>query len=101
MFLFSLCMLCVWCVCLASPWSAPSWLKTEGSLIAYNENNTLLSTERAYDTYANYFVSVLNAFADSGVQIHYFTLQNEPLFGTSDQYPGMYFTAEQAIKLGK
>lgn len=86
---------------LATPWSAPSWLKTWDSLIAYSEKNTLLSTEAAYTTYAQYFANVLKAYANEGLTIQYFTLQNEPLFGTSDQYPGMYFESSQATKLGK
>jgi glucosylceramidase len=85
----------------ASPWSAPSWLKTFDTLIAYSEKNTLLSTEAAYTTYARYFANVLKAYRREGLTIQYFTLQNEPLFGTSDQYPGMYFTSEQAVKLGQ
>lgn len=84
----------------ASPWSAPSWLKIFGTLIAYSEKNTLLPTEAAYATYARYFANVLKAYQNEGLAIQYFTLQNEPLFGTSDQYPGMYFSSDQAIKLG-
>jgi O-glycosyl hydrolase len=44
---------------------------------------------------------VLKAYANEGLKIDYFTLQNEPLFGTSDQYPGMYFTSDQAVRLGE
>jgi glucosylceramidase len=88
-------------VLIASPWSAPSWLKAFGTLIAYSEKNTLLATEAAYTTYARYFASVLKAYQDAGLTIQYFTLQNEPLFGNSDQYPGMYFSSDQAIKLGE
>jgi O-glycosyl hydrolase len=76
-------------------------LKTFDTLIAYSEKNTLLPTEAAYTTYARYFANVLKAYRREGLTIQYFTLQNEPLFGTSDQYPGMYFTSEQAVKLGQ
>lgn len=71
-----------------------------GTLIAYNEKNTLLPTEQAYSAYARYFARVLQAYRAEGLAIQYFTLQNEPLFGNSDQYPGMYFSNEQAVKLG-
>ena len=86
---------------IATPWSPPSWLKTWDSLTAYSDQNTLLSTEDAYNTYAKYFSLVLQAYRNEGITIQYFTLQNEPLFGTSTTYPGMYFTSQQATKLGK
>jgi O-glycosyl hydrolase len=88
-------------ITIATPWSAPSWLKSWDTLIAYSEQNTLLQTSDAYAAYSRYFAKVLQSFLNEGITINYFTLQNEPLFGTSDQYPGMYFSAEQAAKLGK
>lgn len=84
----------------ASPWSAPSWMKVMDSLIAYNERNTLINDDQIYDTYANYLVKVTQAFALRGVSIDYMTLQNEPLFGNGDEYPGMYLDATSANRLG-
>jgi glucosylceramidase len=52
-----------------------------------------------YDTYARYFMKVLEVYNQRGVEIHYFTLQNEPLFGNSDQYPGMYLNSANAYRL--
>lgn len=88
-------------VCAASPWSAPSWLKTWNSLIAYSPENTLLDTDEAYNTYSTYLVKVFEAYQNQGITIDYFMLQNEPLFGTSSEYPGMYFSAQQEVRLGK
>lgn len=87
-------------VLIASPWSSPSWLKEWNSLLGLSEENTLLSTEEAYQTYANYFKQTYDAFRSQGLNIQYFTLQNEPLFGDNKQYPGMYFTAENEYRLG-
>jgi glucosylceramidase len=86
---------------IASPWSAPSWLKTLQSLIAYNERNTLVDDDYFYLTYAKYFIKVLETYLARGININYLTLQNEPLFGTSDQYPGMYLTSENSARLFK
>lgn len=69
-------------------------------MIAYSEKNTLLNTDQAYHSYARYFAKTLRAYKDQGLSIQYFTLQNEPLFGDSNQYPGMYFAPDQAAKLG-
>jgi glucosylceramidase len=86
---------------IASPWSAPSWLKEWNSLLGLSEENTLLSTEEAYQTYGNYFKLTYETFRSKGLQIKYFTLQNEPLFGDNKLYPGMYFTAEHEYRLGR
>ena len=66
----------------ASPWSAPGWMKTTGSLI----RGTLRPD--AYDPFANYFLRFIQAYAAEGVPIFAVTMQNEPAFEPSD-YPGM------------
>lgn len=78
---------------IASPWSAPGWMKTSQSMI----DGTLLP--EAYPAYANYFVKFIKAYADAGVPIYAVTMQNEPLHIPGD-YPGMGMTAvEQATFL--
>jgi glucosylceramidase len=72
----------------ASPWSAPGWMKTRGSLIG----GTLSATWTA--TYAHYLVLALQAFAAAGVTINALTLQDEPEFSPGD-YPGMTLTESQ------
>jgi glucosylceramidase len=58
---------------LASPWSAPAWMKTNNSSIGGN-----LKTEY-YNVYAQYFVKYIQAMDEAGIPIDAITLQNEPL----------------------
>ena len=75
---------------MASPWSAPGWMKTLGSMIRGE-----LKPEY-YAPYAAYLVKFLQAYAADGVPIDRMTVQNEPHF-TGEDYPGMYMTsADQA-----
>ncbi|OGS49477.1 MAG: hypothetical protein A3J40_00125 [Erythrobacter sp. RIFCSPHIGHO2_12_FULL_63_10] len=67
---------------IASPWSAPAWMKDSGSLIKGR-----LSRDRFRD-FARYLVSYGRAMRKAGVQIDMLTLQNEPHFEPAD-YPGM------------
>jgi glucosylceramidase len=57
----------------ATPWSAPVWMKTNGSFI-----NGSLKPEY-YDAYAQYFVKYLQAMRAEGIAITAVTPQNEPL----------------------
>jgi glucosylceramidase len=59
----------------ASPWTAPLWLKTEGGTLG---RGTLLPSERVYETYARYFVKFVLDYLRKGVVVDYITLQNEP-----------------------
>ncbi|HET7373050.1 MAG TPA: glycoside hydrolase family 30 beta sandwich domain-containing protein [Gemmatimonadaceae bacterium] len=67
---------------MASPWSAPGWMKTTGSMI----KGTL--RRNAYDAYADYFHRFVDAYAAYGIPIYAITIQNEPHFEPAD-YPGM------------
>jgi glucosylceramidase len=67
---------------MASPWSAPGWMKTSDSLI----QGSLLP--EAYPAYAEYFRRYIEALAAEGVPLHALTIQNEPHF-EPDNYPGM------------
>lgn len=80
---------------MASPWSAPAWMKTSRSLI----KGTL--QEAHYDAFARYLVKYVDAYAGLGVPIFALTLQNEPSFEPSD-YPGMRLSARaRADLIGK
>jgi glucosylceramidase len=72
---------------MATPWSAPAWMKDSGSLLGGS-----LRPEY-YDLYARYFVKFVQAYAAAGVPVHEVTPQNEPLFTTS--YPSMSMTSAQ------
>jgi len=72
----------------ASPWSAPAWMKTSGSLVG----GTLAAAWE--DVYAAYLVRVLKAFAADGVPVDALTVQNEPGWSPPD-YPGMTLSEPQ------
>tara|TARA_S200000501_G_scaffold356058_1_gene378378 strand:- start:7 stop:1524 length:1518 start_codon:yes stop_codon:yes gene_type:complete len=57
---------------LATPWSAPAWMKTNNSTVG----GQLLP--QYYDTYANYFVKYIKGMSDHGITIDAITIQNEP-----------------------
>lgn len=67
---------------IASPWSAPAWMKDTGSLIKGR-----LRPDR-YRDFARYLVSYGRAMRKAGVPIDLLTIQNEPHFEPAD-YPGM------------
>ncbi|MEO8795762.1 MAG: glucosylceramidase, partial [Daejeonella sp.] len=58
---------------LASPWSAPLWMKTNGSFVGGK-----LKPE-FYGVYADYFVRYIQAMKAEGIVIDAITPQNEPL----------------------
>lgn len=67
---------------MASPWSAPAWMKT-----SKNINGGWLDWP-AYAAYARYFVRFVEAYKKAGVRVDYITLQNEPRL-ERDSYPTM------------
>jgi glucosylceramidase len=69
------------------------------SLIPYSDKNTLIDTPEVYETYSKYFIKVLEAYFSKGLEVNYLTLQNEPLFGDSQTYPGMYLPSDKEFKL--
>jgi glucosylceramidase len=79
---------------MASPWTPPAWMKTEGSLIAGSLRTT------AFDAYARYLVKFIQSYQAEGVPIESLTVQNEPL--TTPPYPSMYMVApDQATFIGQ
>jgi glucosylceramidase len=60
---------------MASPWSAPAWMKTNKSLIKGGSVNASY-----YAAYAKYFVKYVQAFKSNGIDIDAITIQNEPLY---------------------
>lgn len=71
----------------SSPWSAPAWMKTNGSLIGGK-----LRPE-CYDVYAKYFVRYIQAMKTERITIHAVTVQNEPLNGANE--PSMMMEAHE------
>lgn len=73
---------------MASPWSAPGWMKTSGSMVGGR-----LRTE-CYAVYADYLIRYLEEYAKEGIHIETMTVQNEPLFGTA-AYSCMDMSSEE------
>jgi glucosylceramidase len=76
---------------LASPWSPPAWMKTNGSLVG----GSLIDDPRIYAAYALYFVRFVQAYQRAGVPVAAVTVQNEPQNRNPSGYPGMFMSAEQ------
>lgn len=75
---------------MASPWSPPAWMKTNGSMIGGK-----LRTD-CYGVYADYLIKYIEAYAQEGITIHSMTVQNEPEYSTA-AYPCMDMTAEEQL----
>ena len=58
---------------LASPWSPPSFMKSNKILILGGKLK-----ENYYQTYSDYFVKYIKAYEEIGLNIDYITIQNEP-----------------------
>jgi glucosylceramidase len=71
---------------LASPWSAPGWMKDNGRMRGSGSDGRLLS--QYYGAYASYFSKYLQAYKAEGVTIWGITTQNEPV-GVGGSREGM------------
>lgn len=79
---------------MGSPWSAPGWMKTSGSMIGGSLK------KEAYPAFALYFRKYVEAYGAEGVPVHYISMQNEPLYVPKD-YPGMSVTAAEQTEFLK
>jgi len=70
---------------LGSPWTAPTWMKTNNSFVGGS-----LKPEY-YSVYAQYFVKYVQAMKAEGITIDAITVQNEPLHPGNN--PSMYMEA--------
>jgi glucosylceramidase len=75
----------------ASPWSAPAWMKTNGSMLG---GGTLLPAHR--DTWARYVVKFVQAYESAGVPLWGLSVQNEPM--AKQTWESMVFTAEDETR---
>lgn len=90
---------------IASPWSAPAWMKTNGRLdhggrLKFGEFCGMgLSKSDTYDAvYARYFVKYIKAYQKLGIPIYAVTIQNEPTFASP--WPAMIWTFKQMASFG-
>ena len=67
---------------MGSPWSAPSWMKTNNHSIGGSLKTVYFAT------YANYFVKYIKAYEAEGITIDAITVQNEPHHDSNN--PSMY-----------
>jgi len=72
---------------MGSPWSAPVWMKDNGSSIGGSLQPAY------YSVYAQYFVKYIQAMQAKGITVHTITVQNEPQHGGNN--PSMVMSAAQ------
>ena len=72
---------------LATPWSAPVWMKDNNSTIGGSLNPSY------YQVYANYFIKYIQAMSAEGLPVYAITPQNEPLNPYNN--PSLVMTAAQ------
>ncbi|GAA2751815.1 O-glycosyl hydrolase [Amnibacterium kyonggiense] len=66
---------------MASPWTAPSWMKNNGSLLGQPGDPSVVapSTDaRYYQAYADYFKAYVAAYKAQGIAVTDVSVQNEP-----------------------
>jgi glucosylceramidase len=78
---------------LGSPWSAPVWMKTNGSF-----KGGSLKPE-CFNAYAKYFVKYIQGMKSEGINIDAVTIQNEPLNPYNN--PSMYMSAKDQAEFIK
>ena len=79
---------------LGSPWSPPTWMKTN------NQSKGGSLRPEFYDAYARYFVKYIQGMKAEGIRIDAITVQNEPLHPGNN--PSLLMLAgEQAEFIGK
>ena len=78
---------------LGSPWSPPTWMKTNGE----SKGGSL--KPEFYDAYARYFVKYIQGMAAEKIRIDAITVQNEPLHPGNN--PSLLMLAEQQAEFIK
>jgi len=74
---------------LASPWTAPRWMKTNGSWTGGSLKTT------SYTAYAKYFIKYFDAMKAHGINIWAITPQNEPENGANEPSMLMSMTEQK------
>lgn len=79
---------------MASPWSAPGWMKTTDALIGGQLK------PQYYPVYGEYFAKFIQAYKEEGIDIFAITPQNEPLY-VPVHYSGLGMSASQQTQFIK
>jgi glucosylceramidase len=77
---------------MATPWSAPAWMKSSNNLVGGSLNDSQVGT------YADYLTKFTQAYQAAGAPIDYLSVQNEPNF-SPPAYPGMKMTSGQQVNI--
>ncbi|MDX6205048.1 MAG: glucosylceramidase [Frankiales bacterium] len=80
---------------MATPWSPPAWMKTNGSLVG----GRLIDDPKVYFSYALYLLKFVEAYRANGVHVDLISVQNEPQNRTPSGYPGTDLPAVQEEKV--
>ena len=88
---------------IATPWSAPAWMKANGSLEGISAAQKAAGAANrlkpeCVGLYADYFVKFIDAYQAVGIPIWGVTLQNEPQFDSA-RYPCMRMDEADQIAL--
>jgi len=78
---------------MASPWSPPVWMKTNGKVKAGSLK------KECYDVYARYFVRYIQEMKKEGIPIDAITIQNEPI--NANNTPSMRMNAAEQTEFIK
>jgi len=78
---------------MASPWSAPAWMKTN------NDSHGGSLRKDCYSVYADYFVRYIQAMQSHGININAVTIQNESL--NSGNTPSMPWSPQEQARFIK
>lgn len=76
---------------IASPWTAPPWMKDNDKWVG----GKLL--KKHYPTWALYFSKYIQAYKDQGIDIWGVTFENEPL-GNGNNWESMHYTPEEMVE---
>lgn len=79
---------------IASPWSAPAWMKSNQSLICHTNGQDGKLLPEYYQAWADYFVQWIQNYQAEGVNIWAITPQNEPQY-CPDTYTGMSWNSNE------
>ena len=81
---------------MASPWSAPGWMKIGNNMSDPSTKGLINGTLNPdkYEEYANYLVKFLLSYENLGLSFDAITLQNEQFY-TPNNYPGMFLNISQ------
>lgn len=77
---------------MASPWSAPAWMKTPFSGTGTQQLRGGSLKKEHFGDYADYLLKYFQEMEKQGIKFHSMTIQNEPL--TEHNWPSMYMSKE-------